>query len=70
VAEFCLLSVADVLPEVEVVVPEPVWVPLLGVDCPAVDPVVVGVDPKVVPVDVVPDALPFVCVPALDDDEP
>jgi hypothetical protein len=70
VEDFCLLPVDGVFSVVEVVAPEPVWVGPLGVDCPAVDPVVVGVDPEVVPGDVVLDVSSFVCVSALDDDEP
>jgi hypothetical protein len=70
VEDFCLLPVDGVFSVVEVVAPEPVWVGPLGVDCPAVDPVVVCVDPEVVPGDVVLDVSSFVCVSALDDDEP
>jgi hypothetical protein len=70
VEDFCLLPVAEVFSVVEVVAPEPVWVELFGVDCPAVDPVVVCVDPEVVPGDVVPNVSSFVCVLPLDDDEP
>jgi hypothetical protein len=67
VEDFCLLPVAEVFSVVEVVAPEPVWVGSLGVDCPAVDPVVC-VDPEMVPGDVELDVSSVVGVLPLDDE--